>query len=84
MMKTEGQITGDLSPHSKVLKDLRFIEDNFGGTIPFEIVIDTKKKGQLRQNKTLEKIEAFQVALSKIDHLSASISLVDATKFLTT
>ena len=82
MMKTEGQITGDLSPHSKVLKDLRFIEDNFGGTIPFEIVIDTKKKGQLRQNKTLEKIEAFQVALSKIDHLSESISLVDATKFL--
>lgn len=82
MMKTEGQITGDLSPESKVLKDLRFIEDNFGGTIPFEIVIDTKKKGQLRQNKTLEKIEAFQVALSKIDHLSASISLVDATKFL--
>lgn len=82
MMKTEGQITGDLSPESKVLRDLRFIEDNFGGTIPFEIVIDTKKKGQLRQNKTLEKIEAFQVALSKIDHLSASISLVDATKFL--
>lgn len=82
MMKTEGQITGDLSEGSKVLKDLRFIEDNFGGTVPFEIVIDTKKKGQLRQNKTLEKIEEFQIALSKIDHLSASISLVDATKFL--
>jgi predicted RND superfamily exporter protein len=82
LMKTEGQITGDLSDESKVLKDLRFIEDNFGGTIPFEIVIDTKKKGQLRQNKTLEKIEAFQLALSKIDHLSESISLVDATKFL--
>ncbi len=82
MMKTEGQITGDLSSESKVLKDLRFIEDNFGGTIPFEIVIDTKKKGQLRQNKTLEKIESFQSALSEIDHLSSSISLVDATKFL--
>jgi len=82
MMKTEGQITGDLSDDSKVLKDLRFIEESFGGTVPFEIVIDTKKKGQLRQNKTLEKIEAFQIALSKIDHLSASISLVDATKFL--
>lgn len=82
MMKTEGQITGDLSSESKVLKDLRFIEENFGGTVPFEIVIDTKKKGQLRQNKTLEKIETFQIALSKIDHLSASISLVDATKFL--
>lgn len=81
-METEGRITGDLSPNSKVLKDLRFIEENFGGTIPFEIIIDTKKKGQLRNRKTLEKIEAFQNTLATIEHLSPSISLVDATKFL--
>lgn len=81
-METEGRITGDLSPESKVLIDLRFIEENFGGTVPFEIIINTKKKGQLRQNKTLQKIEAFQNEMRKIEHLSPSISLVDATKFL--
>lgn len=82
MMKTEGRISGDLSEGSRVLKDLKFIEGNFGGTIPFEVVINTKKKGQLRQKKNLEKIEEFQEALKSIKNLSPSISLVDALKFI--
>lgn len=82
MMKTEGRISGDLSEGSRVLKDLKFIEENFGGTIPFEVVINTKKKGQLRQKKNLEKIEEFQEALKNIKNLSPSISLVDALKFI--
>lgn len=82
LMNTEGRISGDLSEGSRVLKDLKFIESNFGGTIPFEVIIDTKKKGQLRQNKNLEKIEDFQIALKEIKNLSPSISLVDALKFI--
>lgn len=43
-IEATGNITGDLPQNDQITTDLKFIEDNFGGSIPFDILIDTKKK----------------------------------------
>ena len=44
MMKTSGKIVDDFRKDDPIYIDLKFFENNFGGVMPFEISIDTKKK----------------------------------------
>ena len=37
-----GNITSDLPKDDPILLDLKFIEKNFGGAVPFEILINYK------------------------------------------
>ncbi len=82
LIKTTGSITEDLSNSSKVKKDLRFIEQNFGGMVPFEVVVNFKQRGQLMRDKNLEKLEEIQLLLAEQGVFSKSLSLVDAVKFV--
>ena len=43
-MKVTGNITGDLPVNDPIRKDIRFMEKNFGGSIPFEVLVYCKKK----------------------------------------
>ncbi|MFZ5551866.1 MAG: efflux RND transporter permease subunit [Bacteroidota bacterium] len=79
-MQITGNITEDLPETSVVKKDLKFIEDNFGGMVPFEVIIDFKTKGQIQKN--LKKIEAIQEYLNADSMFSKSLSIVDAVKFV--
>jgi len=55
-----GNVTSDLPKDDPILLDLKFVEKNFGGSIPFELTINYKEKGRLFSNETLEKVEAVQ------------------------
>jgi predicted RND superfamily exporter protein len=81
-MQVSGNIVDDLPSGDPVLVDLKFFEKNFNGVMPFEVVIDTKRKGQLKKKKTLQKIEDVQELLSQRSIFSRSLSIVDAIKFL--
>ncbi|MEL6255516.1 MAG: MMPL family transporter, partial [Bacteroidota bacterium] len=74
-------IADDVPEDSKILKDLRYIENRFNGTMPFEILIDTKKKNGVIRRRTLQQISQLQDSLSKYDDLSRSISVADFSKF---
>lgn len=81
-IKATGNLTGDLPSDDPILKDVLFIEDHFGGSIPFEMMISYKEPGRLFKNETLEKVEAIQEVL-KIDTLfSKSLSIVDMMKVI--
>src|SRR6185437_1411493 len=43
-LKTEGFIVDDLPKTDKIYTDLKFFEKNFGGVMPLEIIIDSKKR----------------------------------------
>ena len=43
-VKTTGNFTDDLPKEQRLYKDLKFLEDNFGGVMPLEILVNTKKK----------------------------------------
>ena len=75
-----GNVTGDLPKNDPILKDIKFIEKNFGGSIPFEMTINYKEKGRLFKNETLLKVEEIQAKFSKDTLFSKSLSLVDFMK----
>ena len=81
-VKATGNITGDLSKDHQILKDLLFIEDNFGGSIPFEVMIDYKAQSRLFKKSTLEKVEVIQRKYEEDTLFSKSISMVDFIKVI--
>ncbi|MFT4661991.1 MAG: putative RND superfamily exporter protein [Patiriisocius sp.] len=81
LLKTTGNIVDDLPDGDQVIVDLRYFEKNFKGIMPFEILIDTEKKGQAIKSSNLKKIEKLQNVLSEYPELSKSVSIVDAIKY---
>jgi uncharacterized protein len=81
LIRATGNIVDDLPKDDPVLYDLQFIEDNFNGVMPFEVMIDTKKAGNVTQPGTLKKIDELQTELATHPELSKSLSIADALKF---
>jgi predicted RND superfamily exporter protein len=81
LIRATGNIVDDLPKDDPVLYDLQFIEDNFNGVMPFEVMIDTRKAGNVTQPGTLKKIDELQAELATHPELSKSLSIADALKF---
>jgi len=91
LMQTTGNLVDDLPEEHRVITDLKWFEQNFNGVMPFEIMVDAKKKGQITQTKNQQKIEELQQLIAGYElHLkdtvihpfSRSVSIVDAGKFI--
>ncbi len=79
-MKVTGNITGDLPARDPILKDIQFMESNFGGAVPFEILIDYKEKGRLFGKNTMQSVEQVQEMFSRDTLFAKSLSIVDFVK----
>jgi hypothetical protein len=91
LMSTTGNIVDDIPDSDRVITDLKWFEDNFNGVMPFEILVDGQKKGQITKEKNLQKIEELQLLLANyqlqlqdtiIHPFARSLSIVDAGKFV--
>jgi predicted RND superfamily exporter protein len=80
-LKTTGRIVDDISRRDVLYKDLMFIEKNFGGVMPLEIVVDTEKKRGVLRIRNIEKLDEMEQYLDRFPESSKSISLVDVVKF---
>lgn len=76
-----GYVVDDMPEENKVYKDLKFFETNLKGTLPYEIVIDTKKPNGIKDYVTLQKINHLEKELSHIPEFSKPVSIVDFLKF---
>ena len=76
-------IVDDLPKTDKIYTDLKFFEKNFGGVMPLEIVVDTKKpKGILSAKTDIHQIAFFQDSfLAKQPDIAKPLSVVDGIKF---
>jgi predicted RND superfamily exporter protein len=81
-IKATGNLTGDLPEGDKILTDVQFIEKNFGGAIPFEVMINYKERGRLMKRSSLEKIEQVQGVFKEDSLFSKSLSVVDFIKVI--
>ncbi|MEX2380012.1 MAG: MMPL family transporter, partial [Vicingaceae bacterium] len=81
LVKTTGNIADDLPRKDPVYMDLTFFEQNFNGVLPFEVTIDTKKKGGATRLHNLEKIEKLQDVLAEYPEFSKPLSIVEGLKF---
>lgn len=70
----------DLPSQSDVKSDLAFLEDNFGGIMPMEIIVDLKKPKSVMKLENLEKLEEFETYLKSLEHVSTPLSILNVVK----
>jgi predicted RND superfamily exporter protein len=75
------RMADDIPQNTSVLSDLRFVEEKFNGVMPFEILIDTKKKRGIQKQSSIEKIYELQERMKAYPELSRSISIADFACF---
>ena len=82
-LKSVSYIVDDLPKTDKIYTDIKFFEKHFGGVMPLEIVIDTKKpKGILYPKVDIHIIADFQDSfLVKQPDVAKPLSVVDGIKF---
>ncbi|WNJ16230.1 MMPL family transporter [Pontibacter sp. G13] len=81
LIKPVAFVMDDVPQDSRELQDLKYIENKFNGALPFEIMIDTRRKNGILRRKTLQRIEEMQDSLAKYEDLSRSMSVADFAKF---
>ena len=80
-VKTTGNLTDELPKEGDLYKDLKFFESNFGGVMPLEVVVNTKKKNGLLKSYNLRKIEQLSQELATFKEFSKPSSYVDVVKY---
>ncbi len=81
-LKTVGFIVDDLPKTDRIYTDLKWFESNFGGVMPLEIVIDTKRKGGVTRNlRTIEKIDYLSSYIDQQPEMGRPLSFVEGLKF---
>ncbi len=81
MIKVSGSLIEDLPQSKQFTKDVQFIENEFGGIMALEFLIDTKKPKNVMKLGTLKRMEKLNEIIDEIPDLSRSISIVDAVKY---
>lgn len=81
LVRAEAFIADDVPKDSQVMRDLKFVEERFNGALPFEIVIDTRRKNGLRKFTNLQKIDELQQRLAKYDNISRTMSIIDMARY---
>ena len=80
-IEVKGSIVDDMPEGNKALADLRFFEKVYGGVMPLEILIDTKReKAVVRDQKLWKKIDEFQDYVNNQTIYSRPLSIVELYK----
>lgn len=80
-IQTSGTLTDDIPKDDQLYLDMHFMESEFKGVLPFEILVDTKKKGGVLKLSTLKKIDKLQEKINTYPDLAKPKSLIDVLKF---
>lgn len=81
-MHITGYMIDDIPHDDPLYRDVVFFQEEFGGIIPFEIMIDTRKKNGVFELDNLKRIDTLQQKLATYSEFSHSMSVADAAKFL--
>ncbi|WP_196891271.1 efflux RND transporter permease subunit [Aureivirga marina] len=81
MIRVSGSLIEDMPKGKQFYKDIVFFEQEFGGIMPLEIVIDTKKPNGVMKLSTLKRIEKLNETIHDIPELSEPISVNKLVKF---
>lgn len=81
-MKNTGYVIDDLPKEGQIMSDLTFFEKQYGGILPFEVIVDTKKPKGVMRLKTLQDIDNFSKQLVDLQQFSSPLSIVEMAKFM--
>jgi len=77
-----GFVVDDLPEDDPIYEDLKFIEKNFNGIVPFEVSIDTKEPDGVFNPKVLNQIRLLQREFAKFPEFTKPLSIVEGLKFV--
>ncbi|MFT5761111.1 MAG: putative RND superfamily exporter protein [Polaribacter sp.] len=80
-IRVSGSLIEDMPKGRQFYKDIKFFEDEFGGIMPLEIFIDTKKEKGVMKLSTLKKMEKINEAIEQFPELSKPISITNLVKY---
>jgi len=81
MIKVSGSLIDDMPKSKPFFKDIVFFENEFGGIMPLEILIDTKQNKGVSQLSTLKRMERLEETIDEIPQLSKPISILNLVKY---
>lgn len=81
MIKVSGSIIEDMPKGEQFFKDIVFFEEEFGGIMPLEIIIDTKKENGVMNLGTLKRMNELEETIDEIPQLSKPISVLNIVKY---
>tara|TARA_R110001592_G_scaffold3928_6_gene22293 strand:+ start:1868 stop:4243 length:2376 start_codon:yes stop_codon:yes gene_type:complete len=80
-IRVSGSLIEDMPKSMEFYKDIKFFEKEFGGIMPLEILIDTKKEKGVMKLSTLKKMDKINDAIETFPELSKPISVVNLVKY---
>ena len=80
-IKVSGSMIDDMPKEAQFYKDIEFFQDEFGGIMPLEILVDTKVDKGVLKLSTLKRIEKVTQQIRKIDGLSDPMSINNVVKY---
>jgi len=81
MIKVSGSLIEDMPKGKPFFKDIIFFEKEFGGIMPLEIIVDTKRKKGVMKLSTLKRMDRLNEIIDEIPELSPSVSVVNLIKY---
>lgn len=82
-LNSNSYMLDDIPHESKMYQDLHWFEQNFGGVMPFEIMIDGKKAGRCKQMAVFEKIDELSHTFDSLKIFAKPLSMAEGIKFAT-
>jgi predicted RND superfamily exporter protein len=79
-IRVSGSLIEDMPKSMGFYKDIKFFEKEFGGIMPLEIFIDTKKEKGVMKLSTLKKMDELNETIETFPELSKPISVVNLVK----
>ena len=80
-IKVSGSLIEDMPKSLEFYQDIKFFENEFGGIMPLEILVDTKKEKGVMKLSTLKKMEKLNEAIESFPELSKPISITNLVKY---
>ena len=80
-IRVSGSLIEDMPKTKAFYKDIKFFEDEFGGIMPLEILIDTKKENGVMKLSTLKRMDKINETIESFSELSKPISIVNLVKY---
>ncbi len=80
-IKVSGSLIEDMPKSKSFYEDIKFFEHEFGGIMPLEILIDTKKEKGVMKLSTLKKMEELNETIESFPELSKPVSVTNLVKY---
>lgn len=80
-IQVSGSLIEDLPKSKEFYKDIKFFEQEFGGIMPLEILVNTKREKGVMKLSTLKRIEKIHREIEAFSELSKPISVVNLVRY---